>query len=250
VTCISAILEHWVYKHGTPVHLLSDNGPQFTAHVFHQFINKYGMHHKHTTPYHPQSNGMLERLHRFIKQRIVCASIDAGIDILNGETWVHFLAPIIFSYNATINRMTGYAPHELIFGRSPRFPIDLALNLDVNDIECHGNIHGYISALAAHQRLIFNNVNVVQDKYDIQRKKYFDVGRSDVHYEIGDIVTYHNVSGKKGKRQKFTKKWFGIWRVIALYRNALKMEEIYHGFVRKVNFSHIKRVHWHMNQDI
>ena len=47
--------------------IISDNGPQFIAKDFKEFIRTSGMTHVKTSPYYPQSNGKLERYHRTIK---------------------------------------------------------------------------------------------------------------------------------------------------------------------------------------
>ena len=52
---------------GAAPRIISDNGPQFIAKDFKQFIRICGMTHVRTSPYYPQSNGKLERYHRTIK---------------------------------------------------------------------------------------------------------------------------------------------------------------------------------------
>lgn len=47
--------------------VISDNGPQFVAKDFKEFIRIAGMTHVRTSPYYPQSNGKIERFHRTIK---------------------------------------------------------------------------------------------------------------------------------------------------------------------------------------
>jgi len=54
------------YPHTAP-RIITDNGPQFIAKDFKQFIRISGMTHVKTSPYYPQSNGKLERFHRTIK---------------------------------------------------------------------------------------------------------------------------------------------------------------------------------------
>jgi putative transposase len=51
--------------------IISDNGPQFIARDFREFIRLSGMTHVRTSPYYPQSNGKLERYHRTIKSRCI-----------------------------------------------------------------------------------------------------------------------------------------------------------------------------------
>ena len=47
--------------------IISDNGPQFIARDFKEFIRVSGMTHVRTSPYYPQSNGKLERWHQSVK---------------------------------------------------------------------------------------------------------------------------------------------------------------------------------------
>lgn len=54
------------FPEATP-RIISDNGPQFVAKDFKEFIRICGMTHVRTSPYYPQSNGKIERFHRTIK---------------------------------------------------------------------------------------------------------------------------------------------------------------------------------------
>jgi len=51
--------------------IISDNGPQFIAKDFKEFIRISGMTHVRTSPYYPQSNGKLERFHKTIKTECI-----------------------------------------------------------------------------------------------------------------------------------------------------------------------------------
>jgi putative transposase len=51
--------------------IISDNGPQFIARDFKQFIRLCGMTHVRTSPYYPQSNGKLERWHKSLKSECI-----------------------------------------------------------------------------------------------------------------------------------------------------------------------------------
>ena len=48
-------------RHGFPISLRSDNGPQFVAAVFQDFLTEHGVEHRRTTPYWPRANGEVER---------------------------------------------------------------------------------------------------------------------------------------------------------------------------------------------
>jgi len=65
---IEVILERAKEKHPeAKPRIISDNGPQFIARDFKEFIRISGMTHVRTSPYYPQSNGKLERWHKSLK---------------------------------------------------------------------------------------------------------------------------------------------------------------------------------------
>jgi putative transposase len=57
-------------KHYT-ARIISDNGPQFIARDFKEFIRISGMTHVRTSPYYPQSNGKIERWHKSLKSECI-----------------------------------------------------------------------------------------------------------------------------------------------------------------------------------
>ena len=60
--------------------IISDNGPQFIARDFKDFIRICGMTHVKTSPYYPQSNGKLERYHRTIKSDCIRVSTPLSLE--------------------------------------------------------------------------------------------------------------------------------------------------------------------------
>ena len=56
---------------GVTPRIISDNGPQFIARDFKEFIRHCGMTHVKTSPYYPQSNGKIERWHRILKEECI-----------------------------------------------------------------------------------------------------------------------------------------------------------------------------------
>ncbi len=69
---IETIVQRARERHpGVHPRIISDNGPQFIAKDFKEFIRICGMTHVRTSPYYPQSNGKIERWHRSIKSECV-----------------------------------------------------------------------------------------------------------------------------------------------------------------------------------
>lgn len=65
---------------GATPRIISDNGPQFIAKDFKEFIRVCGMTHVRTSPYYPQSNGKLERWHRSVKGECLRPSTPLSLD--------------------------------------------------------------------------------------------------------------------------------------------------------------------------
>jgi hypothetical protein len=65
---------------GARPRIISDNGPQFIAKDFKEFIRIMGMTHVRTSPYYPQSNGKLERFHKTIKGECIRVLVPLSLD--------------------------------------------------------------------------------------------------------------------------------------------------------------------------
>lgn len=65
---------------GVTPRIISDNGPQFIAKDFKEFIRIAGMTHVKTSPYYPQSNGKIERWHKTIKGECIRVKVPLSLD--------------------------------------------------------------------------------------------------------------------------------------------------------------------------
>jgi putative transposase len=65
---------------GVTPRIISDNGPQFIAKDFKEFIRICGMTHVRTSPYYPQSNGKLERFHKTIKGECIRVKVPLSLE--------------------------------------------------------------------------------------------------------------------------------------------------------------------------
>src|SRR4030042_662531 len=81
---------------GAKPRLISDNGPQFIAKDFKEFIRLSGMTHVKTSPYYPQSNGKLERYHRTIKG--ACIRVNTPLSLADAQRLV---TEFVAHYNNT-----------------------------------------------------------------------------------------------------------------------------------------------------
>lgn len=94
--------------------IISDNGPQFIAKEFKQFIRISGMTHVRTSPYYPQSNGKLERYHRSIKSECIRPTTPLSLEDARSQ-----VATYVAHYNNTrLHGAIGYVtPADRLAGR-------------------------------------------------------------------------------------------------------------------------------------
>jgi putative transposase len=99
---------------GVKPRLISDNGPQFIAKDFKEFIRLSGMTHVRTSPYYPQSNGKIERAQGTFKQECIREKCPRTIE--EAQRWV---GEYIERYNTQrLHSAVGYiAPLDMLEGR-------------------------------------------------------------------------------------------------------------------------------------
>ena len=99
---------------GVKPRIISDNGPQFIARDFKEFIRLCGMTHVKTSPYYPQSNGKIERFHRTIKGECIRAETPLSL-----EDAQRIVARYVDYYNnVRLHSALGYVtPRDKLEGR-------------------------------------------------------------------------------------------------------------------------------------
>ncbi len=94
--------------------IISDNGPQFIARDFKEFIRISGMTHVRTSPYYPQSNGKIERWHKTIKAE--CIRPETPLSLADAQ---RIVGKYVEHYNAVrLHSSIGYVtPADRLAGR-------------------------------------------------------------------------------------------------------------------------------------
>ena len=94
--------------------VISDNGPQFVAKDFKEFIRICGMTHVKTSPYYPQSNGKIERWHKTLKGDCIRVLVPLSLDDAR-----RIVADYVLHYNnVRLHSAIGYiTPRDKLAGR-------------------------------------------------------------------------------------------------------------------------------------
>jgi putative transposase len=96
--------------------IITDNGPQFIAKDFKEFIRVAGMTHVRTSPYYPQSNGKLERFHKTIKGECIRVKVPLSLDEAR-----RIVTDFVAHYNhIRLHSAIGYVtPNDKLLGNDP-----------------------------------------------------------------------------------------------------------------------------------
>ena len=202
------LLDNWIYVYGAPEQILSDRGSQFLAQIFKHLCNIWGIKKIYTSAYHPETDGMIERLHRWIKERLRIMSVEKNLDFINHDDWDIFCGCIQFAYNTQPNKMTGYAPYTIIYGKDINLPdtiqkinslrddkrkglINKNINLfDRDPILSKKDKKRWLKHIQIEREIINDDVFKQQEKYDNQRRRYFakkhQKGKSSQHRQEDD----------------------------------------------------------------
>ena len=105
---------------GIPKELVTDRGSIFIQHFFTELVKAIGVHHKLPSPYHPQSNGALERWHRDLNSHLRAAVLSLKKD----RTWLDGVGVATYAHNTTYHTVLGMSPYYLCFGMQANNPVD------------------------------------------------------------------------------------------------------------------------------
>ena len=100
--------------------LLSDRGYHFINGVISDLLKLLGISKLSTSSYHPQTNGKIERFHRFLMPALMDAC-----ECAKHSDWDIQLQKVMFVYRTHDTESTGITPYEAVFGAEPKLPVDL-----------------------------------------------------------------------------------------------------------------------------
>ncbi|UYV84622.1 hypothetical protein LAZ67_X002869, partial [Cordylochernes scorpioides] len=91
--------------------ILTDNGKNFISKEFNKFLSLQGIKHTYTSPYHPQCNGICEKLNDTIMTKLRIAVLEKP-----RCKWSSLLPQVVKNYNSTPHDVTGFSPLFLMYG--------------------------------------------------------------------------------------------------------------------------------------
>ncbi|MCO5595120.1 hypothetical protein L7F22_049158 [Adiantum nelumboides] len=113
------VYTHICCRFGTSLEIVSDNGPGFRRGLLTEVCEELKISHRHSTPYYPQSNGLVEKANGII------AGIIRKMVESKPKRWDNFLDGAIWAYKTTYRDATQFTPFHLVYGQEALQPIEL-----------------------------------------------------------------------------------------------------------------------------
>lgn len=99
------------YRYGCPKSIISDQGREFVNKVNSTLFRLTNTHHKVSSAYHPQTNGLVERFNQTI-QRILLKQVNS-----EQNNWDELIDGALFAYRTSVQKSTKFTPFEMMFCR-------------------------------------------------------------------------------------------------------------------------------------
>ncbi|MCO5599032.1 hypothetical protein L7F22_053131 [Adiantum nelumboides] len=115
------IFEHICCRFGVPLEIFSDRGPGFRGDLVGELMKKLKIKRRHSTPYYPQCNGLVEKVNGMI-----CKIITKQV-VSTPKEWDKHLEAALWSYRTSFRTSLGYTLYHLVFGKEAILPIEVQL---------------------------------------------------------------------------------------------------------------------------
>ena len=231
ITVAKVLFTQYFTHYGWPTKLITDQGSQFKGRLFKYLMTEANVRKIRTTPYHPEGNAQCERFNRTLLGMLGTMPIEC-----KGE-WQEWVSVMTHAYNCTISKTTGFSPYHLMYGREPKIPIDIELNLPSNREEVTPRT--YMERLVHKMEWAFRKAkeNIAQDQ--VSRKKYHDKAIRCHRIEVGDLVLLRDKKLKSN--YKIADKWED-----GVYEALSKRDQVPVFAIRKLGSKEKHVVHMNM----
>ena len=202
-------LKDIVRLHGVASSIVSDRDPRFTSTFWREAHRLLGTKLMMSTSFHPQTDGVTERVNRVVNQ-VLRAVIQP-----DQSDWYEKLPMVEFAINSSENKSTGYAPFELNYGYIPT----LRGLLDRVPVSFKPGVRHYAEKvqsylMAAHDAIIAARINQMHHANKRRRKE--------PDYRIGDRVWLSTdyLAMPKGRARKLMPKFIGPFMITKMDRRT------------------------------
>ncbi|MCO5561544.1 hypothetical protein L7F22_015164 [Adiantum nelumboides] len=200
------VYTHICCRFGTPLEIVSDNGPGFRRGLLTEVCEELKISHRHSTPYYPQSNGLVEKANGII------AGIIRKMVESKPKRWDNFLDGAIWAYKTTYRDATQFTPFHLVYGQEALQPIELNIpTIKLTGRQEQNNDEAWIDRLLNLVELEWKREAAYHcyEKKALQLKDKVNEGIKDKEIKEKSLVLRYNNALDNRFDAKFERRWEG-----------------------------------------
>ncbi|KAL5013063.1 hypothetical protein ScPMuIL_011614 [Solemya velum] len=166
---------------GLPLEIQSDQGSNFMSKLMKQVTSILGIEQIHSTAYHPESHGCLERWHQSVKSMLRACCVE------NPKDWDQIVPFVMFAARESKNESLGFSPFELLYGHTPRGPLKLIKDRCLQE-KSSENLLNYVAKI---KEKLYCATKLAREhlfKSQEKMKAHFDKNSKIREFKIGDKV--------------------------------------------------------------
>ena len=214
---VAEILDsRWIDEYGEPEQLHTDQGRNFESKLMAELCQIRNIEKTRTTPYHPSSDGQVERFNATVMTMINSLSS-------NFVDWDLKISKAVAAYNQTVHAATGFTPNRLWFGRECYVTVDSILPLNPGRVT--ETRERYISRLDDDTHAAQEAARLAIGRAMKSAKKYHDRTAHYNNYKEGDMVMKRDKRGKVQGTKKLSDKWIGPYFIIDCMESVFRIAE-------------------------
>jgi hypothetical protein len=209
-TVTKAMMDN-MYTFGVPHTIVTDQGPEFVSQMQNILFDSLNIDRKVTTGYHPRCNGAAEQF-----DKIMISNIKAQLQQQGESTlyWEQCLAPLMFNYNMSINKLTKITPFHATFNYNPRVPLGSGVehrfdkhlkNATGKDTSIPENLARLRALHHNTRQIVHHNLQHTADLKEEENRKAHPEAKWP-SYKINQQV-WHYINAKRETNWKFGPSW-------------------------------------------
>ena len=157
-----ALANDFFPRHGFPEIIIADNAQEFQAIELRNYMREVCIDYRHSTPYHPQSNGKIERFNKTLKAML--AKMVNNVS----KNWEYELATALTAYRISVSNTTGFTPFFLLYGRRSRQPLTKLLSAKDGDYRIGSRLKTMSDNLKIAKEMTINSRRYNRDRLAAQ----------------------------------------------------------------------------------
>ncbi|XP_041823979.1 uncharacterized protein LOC121628739 isoform X2 [Melanotaenia boesemani] len=226
---VTKCLLKFVYQFEAPKRVLTDQGKEFVNEINKKVCKMLGIQRSLCAPYHPQTNGLVERMNGTI-QRALSKLVQS-----KPEEWEKHLDAVLFGLRTKRQVTTKLSPYFMMFGREARYPTEIP-----EDYRVDNSVEENLSIEEATENIVKRDeaIQAVLSSKSIPKSTKCKVEATH-KFDVGMKVWRLNPRRQRQKGGKLDQKFLGPYTIVSISGKSVDLKDSQGVITTKINTDHL-----------